>query len=282
MFSPYYAIARALGRGDPLNHCTINVSLWHRDRYFWGFTERNRNSVTRTENRLHIGTSGLHWDGNALNIDIDELNWPRMNRVRGRLRLIPTALTDRCVMLDSVGWHRWWPVAPHARLEADLQSPSVRWSGDAYFDHNAGQAPLEQSFSSWTWSRARLRDRTAIFYDLKKRHQEDLSVALIAGSDGSLEEMASPPGTVVLPKTRFRLPRSTHADAGTEPAVKKTIEDGPFYARSQLTADIHGERADVMQETLSLDRLTPKWIRYFVMYRSPRDWFGRHTHDLQP
>lgn len=151
-----------------------------------------------------------------------------------------------------------------------MGNPASRWSGDAYFDHNAGQSPLERSFRSWTWSRARLRDRTAIFYDLQRRDQDDLSVALEARSDGSLVEMDDPPPAANVSPTLWRLPRATRVDPGAVPRVLRTIEDGPFYARSLLSAKIGGEQSGVMQETLSLDRLRQAWIRYLVLYRNPR------------
>ncbi len=275
VFSTYYAISRAFQRGDPHNHCSMNVSLWDDDRYCWGFTERGRNALQRSADTLVIGPSQMRWDGNQLTIDLDELNWPRMNRIRGRLRLTPTALTSRSVLLDTASWHRWWPVAPHARIEVDIHSPGrARWKGDAYLDHNAGHAPLENSFSSWTWSRARLKHKTAIFYDLKRRDQEDLSVALVAGNDGSLTEMRPQLPAVSLPRTRWRLKRSTRADEKAGARVIRSIEDGPFYARSLLETRIDGQTSLAMQESLSLDRLKYPWIRYMVLYRNPRAWFS--------
>lgn len=270
MFSTYYRLARALGRGDPLNHCALNVSIWHAGKYHWAFTERGRRDVTRSSNELVIGPSNLHWDGTALTINIDELAWPRMNRLRGRLRVIPSALTDRSILLDTACWHNWWPIAPHARIEVALENPATRWSGDAYLDHNAGRAPLEDSFNSWTWSRAHLRDRTAIFYDLERRGQDNLAVALSAAQDGTLHELDNPPPQHDLPATAWRLRRKTRADAGTHPEVLKVMEDGPFYARSLLRTQLRGESSTVIQETLSLQRLANPLTRYAVLYRNPR------------
>ncbi|MEE4185895.1 MAG: hypothetical protein V2J12_09030 [Gammaproteobacteria bacterium] len=270
VFSTYYSIARALGRGDPLNHCSVNVSMWHAGKYHWAFTERGRDSLHRSSDALVVGPSSLSWDGTALTIELNELSWPRMGRLRGRLKVYPSAITSRSVLLDTTSWHRWWPIAPKARIEVEFDNPATRWSGDAYVDHNAGQGPLEKSFSSWNWSRAHLRDETAIFYDLERRDQEPLSVALSATSDGELRELDTPPPCAELPATLWRLNRMTRADAETQPEVLRVMEDGPFYARSLLRTRLKGEAATVMQETLSLKRLAQVWIRYLVLYRNPR------------
>jgi hypothetical protein len=43
-------------------------------------------------------------------------------------------------------------------VEVAFDNPSLRWSGPAYFDTNAGAAPLEQDFHSWDWCRAPVED----------------------------------------------------------------------------------------------------------------------------
>ena len=68
VFSPYYAWARAHGKGDPLNHCAVNVALYSRDRKRWAMTERGRGHVGRASSSLAIGPSLLTWDGDALTI----------------------------------------------------------------------------------------------------------------------------------------------------------------------------------------------------------------------
>jgi carotenoid 1,2-hydratase len=146
----------------------------------------------------------------------------------------------------------------------------MRWQGNAYIDTNTGQAPLEDTFSKWTWSRAHLQRRTAVFYDISRRSGGPLSLALLVNEDGSMAELLPPPPTATLPSTRWHLERSTRADAGHAPQLVRTIEDGPFYARSLIASHLGGEIAEVMQESLSLDRLRQPWIRTMVPYRNPR------------
>ena len=103
MFSPYYAWARAHGKGDPLNHCAVNVALYSRDRKRWAMTERGRGHVGRASSSLAIGPSLLTWDGDALTIRIDEVTAPAPTRIRGVVRVYPKALTTRAFALDPAG-----------------------------------------------------------------------------------------------------------------------------------------------------------------------------------
>ncbi len=94
MFSPYYAWSRRRGRGDPLQHCAVNVALYGRPKG-WAMTERGRSAVWRDATQLRIGPSLLHWDGTCLTIDIAEVTAPLPSRLRGTVRVHPAALTGR-------------------------------------------------------------------------------------------------------------------------------------------------------------------------------------------
>ncbi len=97
VFSPYYALARGLGRGDPLNHCALNVALYG-SRKRWALTERTRADLVRDETSLTIGPSKLDWDGTALTIEIDEVTVPLPSRIRGTVRVWPTATVERMLL----------------------------------------------------------------------------------------------------------------------------------------------------------------------------------------
>ena len=48
---------------------------------------------------------------------------------------------DRVFALDSANRHQWWPMAPRARIEVDIDSLSVHWRGGGYLDQNFGSEP---------------------------------------------------------------------------------------------------------------------------------------------
>ncbi len=265
VFSPYYAWS---GRRDPANHCALNVALYGSKKR-WAMTERGRGALKRDEGMLSIGPSALHWDGHALTIDIDEVTAPIPSRLRGQVRLYPEAVVNHPIVLDDVGNHCWWPIAPCARVEVDLDRPKLRWSGTGYFDSNRGDTSLESTFRRWDWSRAATPDGTAVLYDLETRGGEACSLAILFDPERGVVDFAPPP-PAALPKTLWRVGRGTRADGPSGAKVLKTLEDGPFYARSILETSLLGHRAEAVHESLSLDRFRNPIIQTFLPWRMPR------------
>jgi carotenoid 1,2-hydratase len=269
VFSPYYAWARRRGRGDPLDHCAINVALYGAAGKRWSMVERGAAAVHRQPDRLAIGASSVAWDGNALVVSIDEITVPWPSRIRGTVRLYPAVLCDQPFALDRAGLHRWFPLAPVARVEVELEHPALRWSGTGYLDSNAGAAPLEQAFSGWSWSRAGVGGGTALLYDVARRADAPLSLALYFDAAGRLHHFPPPP-PAPLPRTGWRIERATRADAGHAARLVHTLEDTPFYARSMVEARLLGAPATAMHESLSLDRFRQRWVQMLLPFRMPR------------
>jgi carotenoid 1,2-hydratase len=269
VFSPYYAWARRhAGRGDvdPMNHCALNVALYGGPGSRWAMTERGRDAVSREARTLKIGPSALRWIGDDLHIEIDEITVPRPSRLRGRVVLRPSRRVSHSVELAP--GHLWSPMAPVARADVDLGGR--RWSGTGYLDSNCGEAPLEQDFRSWNWSRATLAGgRSAVFYDVDRIHAEPLHVGLQFGSDGSVLE-AAPPPLAPLPATAWRIPRQARSDPGTPARVLRTLTDAPFYARSLVDARWLGEPVVAFHESLSLSRFDRAWVQAMLPFRMPR------------
>ena len=232
-------------------------------------TERGRASVARSAATLAIGSSALAWDGATLTVTLDEVTAPWPTRVRGTVRLHAAALTGHVVPLDSAGGHRWQPIAPCARVEVALSDPSLRWSGQGYFDTNAGDAPLEDTFAHWHWSRACLPDMTAILYDVCRRDGARTTLALHCDAQGTVREFPPPP-PARLPATRWRIARATRTDEGSVARVTRTLEDAPFYARSLVASQVLGKPAIAVHESLSLTRFRAAWVRMLLPFRMPR------------
>ncbi len=273
VFSPYYAWARRRGPADPERFCAVNVALYGPGRKKrWTLTERGRPALSRAHAWLSIGRSGLVWDGNALTIRIVETTSPWPSPLRGTIVVHPAALTGRTETLDEAGRHRWSPIAPVGRVEVTMEQPSLRWSGHAYLDSNAGERPLEDDFVRWDWSRADRREGAALLYDVTRRDGSSMSLALAADRAGGLSAFEAPP-PAALPMTGWRVRRGTRADAGFAPRVLRTLEDTPFYARSVLATRLLGEEAVAVHESLSLDRFRNKLVQAMLPFRMPR-WTG--------
>ena len=265
VFSPWYAWA---GRKDPLDHCAVNVCLYGPRANRWAMTERKRGALTRDANMLTIGLSALSWDGGVLTIRIDEISTPFFKPVRGVVRVEPAGVNQHVFDLSDGGQHIWRPIAPSAHVTAAFSQPGLRWSGDGYFDMNAGAEPLEEGFSDWTWSRAALTKGSTVLYDANPRRGDPLSMALRFDRHGGFEQ-APPPPLAPLPRTGWRVARMTRADDGAA-KVQRGFEDTPFYARTLLDTQLFGERVASVHESLSLDRFANPIVRCMLPVRMPR------------
>jgi len=284
VFSPYYAAARrrAGRRGevaDPLDHCAINVALYGGRSKHWAMTERGRGALARDRSALSIGPSSLVWDGRGLSAEIAEWTVPRPRRLRGEIRLRPDVIFERAHRLDpgpgGGGDHRWWPIAPCARVEVDFAQPALRWSGRAYLDSNRGEAPLEQAFRRWQWSRSTFADgSTAVVYDVvpRRRAGPGACIARRFTTRGGCFEFEPPPPVGIRP-TFWRIDRTPAMDPPLPARACRSFEDAPFYARSQLEGQLLGEAVETVHESLDLDRFRQRWVQGLLPFRMPRAAF---------
>jgi carotenoid 1,2-hydratase len=268
VFSPYYFGARSRQPTDPQEHVAINVGLYRPSNKLWAMTERGSGDLARDADSFAVRSSQLRWVRNELHIDIDERSMPLARKLRGRIIVRPTCWNERRFALDAAGRHSWQPVAPVARMEVLFDEPSWCWQGDAYVDTNAGERPLEKDFRSWHWSRSSDDGMTAITYAVDRLDGSERDLAIRFDAEGRCEEFEMPP-RVVLPSTGWRIAR--RANSPSIPAVVRTLEDTPFYARSVLRiAGADGEGRHVMHESLSLTRFCKPWVRFLLPFRMPR------------
>ncbi len=265
VFSPYYARSRARGASDPGEHCAINVGLYGAPRR-WTMTERGARDVRREASMLAIGASSIAWHRDALVIDLHERGAPLPHAVRGTIVVEATPYDVPALALDGAGRHRWYPVAPCARVTVALDSPRMRWEGPGYHDANLGDEPLEDGFSSWHWSRARVGPETLISYDVRERCGEARSIALRCAPGAAPREIELPPA-VTLPRSRWGITRATR---GEDARVVTTLLDAPFYARSLVESRMGAQTAVAMHESLDLDRFRASWVRMMLPFRMPR------------
>ncbi len=281
VFSPYYAWARrwhGAEGADPNQHCAINVGLYDlttdkRHGNYWTMTERGANAVQRDARNFHVGPSALQWQDNTLVATLNELSAPIPRRVKGSIRLTPSIdaeATNHRVAIDRAGRHFWQPIAPTARVEVHLDQPDLRWTGHAYLDSNDGATPLESSFRQWQWSRGTLADgSTAVRYDVTLADGSQLELARRYSRRGDMSEIAAAPACPFA-GTRWGIPRACHTTAAFAPTVAATLESGPFYARSLINTEWHGEPIAAVHESLSLARFANPMVQAMLPFRMPR------------
>lgn len=267
VFSPYYKWS---GRSDPENHCALNVALYGATGARWTMTERGRNSIARDADSFSIGRSHIGWQGEKLIVEIDEICAPIPRRLRGRIILEPQAFTESFYALDPAALHRWYPIAPRARVSVTLEKPALSWQGEAYCDSNGGDESLEEGFRDWTWSRGHAAANTTVLYDSHRRDGGRGALALQFDARGIAVEREPPP-VRPLPKTRlWRIPRETRCDTGASPEVAMTFEDTPFYSRSMIRTRLFREDTIGVHESLYLDRFVSPVVQAMLPFRMPR------------
>jgi carotenoid 1,2-hydratase len=265
VFSPYYAQARRKGTAKPENHCAINVALYGKHKR-WAMTERGSTNVRRTGSRFDVGRSSFAWDGDSLNIVIEERCSPLPRPLRGRVTLDADALYNAPVQLDLGGKHFWSAVAPHGCVKVEFENPGLSWSGPAYHDMNWGDEPIEQGFKNWTWLRSTQDRTTQVLYDLERRDGSRFTFGRNFNA-GQVSEREVPPAKK-LPRGFWRMPRSVTSDE--TPTLITTLEDAPFYTRNHVGISLDGERQDAYHESLSLDRWQNPIVQLMLPFRMPR------------
>lgn len=265
VFSPWYGWS---GRRNPADHCCINVALYGRGGR-WTMTDRGESALRQTPTTLEVGPSRMHWDGGSLAIHVDERTVPRLDRLRGVIRVHPAAITDVELPLDPEGSHVWRPFAPVAEIEVDLDRPGWRWTGHGYLDANFGERALETDFRTWTWARLPTRAGATCLYDAVRRDGSTLAAAIRFDGSGRATAFDAPPAAA-LRQSLWALPRSTRADPGVRPVQVKAMLDAPFYCRSAIRTTIDGETSVGVHEALDLDRFAKPWLKPMLALRVPR------------
>lgn len=231
-------------------------------------TDRGEAALTRTAGRIDIGPSSMEWDGTAVTIRVDEMTWPHMRRMRGHVRLIPSAITEVELPLTPDGAHIWRPLAPTARIEVRLGRHG-EWDGHGYLDSNFGLRPLEEDFSYWTWGRFPTEDGSICFYDPQRRDGTRLDFAARFAAGGSAEAIEPPP-KVPLRRSLWAVRRETRGDAGTRARQTRAMLDAPFYTRSAITTRLGGRDLEGVHEAIDLDRFASPLLKPLIACKVPR------------
>ncbi|MGZ2259921.1 carotenoid 1,2-hydratase [Roseobacter sp. A03A-229] len=266
VFSPWY---RWSGRRNPQNHVCINVATYGRGGRFT-MTDRGAAALRQTNSRFEVGPSMMRWERDQLVIDVDEISGPPLiNRIRGQIRVSPTALTDVELPLTADGAHIWRPFAPSARIEVEIDRPGWQWQGDGYFDANFGSRALEEDFSYWTWGRFPTASGATCFYDATRLDGSELAAGFRFDQSGHAETIALPP-KARLRRSLWAVKRETRADTGFIPRQKLAMLDAPFYTRSAVETQLDGERVTGVHEALDLRRFRSPLLKPMLAVRVPR------------
>ena len=266
VFSPWY---RWSGRRNPQNHVCINVATYGPGGRFT-MTDRGASALRQTASRFEVGPSMMRWDGDRLVIDINEISGPPLiTRLRGQIRVPPSALTSVELPLTPDGAHVWRPFAPKSRIEVDIDRPGWQWEGEGYFDANFGSRALEEDFGYWTWGRFPHDDGTTCFYDATRLDGSELAAGFHFDADGQGKTIPLPPKSR-LRRSLWAVRRETRSDPGFAPRQKLNMLDAPFYSRSAVEIQLGGARVTGVHEALDLRRFRNPLLKPMLAVRVPR------------
>lgn len=267
VFSPYYALARARGRGDPEHHVAMNVALTGTPNR-WAMTERGRAALDRSADAISIGRSAMRWRGTELHIVVDETTAPIPRRLLGEVVVRPRGRTPWAFRLDGAGRHRWHPLAPLCDIEVRFSQPGLAWSGTGYFDTNNGDEPLEAAFQSWDWTRYEVGNEARIAYDAIEQGGTSRPLSLTVA--GSLVSADAPVSYYALKRSMWGIPRRIPCDDGERGEILETMVDAPFYARTAIRSTIGGQSVCGVTESLVLSRVSNPLVRLMLPFKTPR------------
>jgi carotenoid 1,2-hydratase len=265
VFSPYYARARRKGLGNAENHCAINIALYG-DTKRWAMTERGQHDLVRDAKQFVCGPSSLRMDGDVLTITVNERCMPLPLALKGVVKIHLPQCYDSPVALDAYGLHQWRAVAPHARIEVQLNSPQLHWMGNAYHDMNWGAEPLEKGFKDWSWSRVHDENGAVVFYDAR-RFDESRKAFGLRFANGDVTEVNLPPSRP-LKRGFWGMVQDVRSDM--PPVLVSKLEDAPFYTRNHVRVGYGGQTRDAFHESLSLSKFDLGVVQAMLPFRMPR------------
>jgi carotenoid 1,2-hydratase len=278
VFSPWYFSRLAKGEpARPSEHCAVNFALTSKrtGASRWIFSEYDRFDGDLSRG-LCIGRSALtkRSDG-AYELSLADRppTYALPLGLEGRVVFTsdgPTAVPQEGpFVLDRAGAHRWAPVAPRCRVEVDLRSPNVRFSGSGYHDVNHGDEPLGAAFARWHWARSHERDRTRIRYDRALRDGTRRVLDIDHSRAGALVSHRDEPRAMELAMGAWTLmePAALRVDEQTILRDVRRVESSPFYARYTARTP-KGEPA--VGEHLDLDRFGLPMMQKMLPFRARR------------
>jgi carotenoid 1,2-hydratase len=266
VFSPWY---RWSGRKNPQNHVCINVATYGPGGRFT-MTDRGTSALRQSASQFTVGPSSMRWNGEQLVIDINEISSPPLiNRIRGQIRVTPSAITNVELALTGDGAHIWRPFAPRSRIEVDIDRPGWQWAGEGYFDANFGTRALEEDFSYWTWGRYPTSQGATCFYDATRLDGSELAAAFSFDTKGNAQTIPLPP-KAPMRRSLWAVRRETRGDSGTRARQVQAMLDAPFYSRSAVETTLNGETVTGVHEALDLTRFRSPLLKPMLAVRVPR------------
>ena len=263
VFSPYYFRSRSRGATPAEEHVSLNVILYGPSKSRWCMTERGAAALDQSSSCLSIGPSAVHLTDTGVTIQIDERATPFGQRVQGTVQLRFQRAVETCFELDDAGEHWWW-LRRRWRRWTWMARPALKWAGSAYMDSNFGARPIETDSHLELVPRTPGGEGCQIHHDTQLAGGGSKHLSLSIDEAGALQRETFP--ALILPKGPiWRVERPSRLPASERMSIK-TLEDTPFYTRSQIRVN----EQEFMHESLDLRRFCQPWVQTLLPFRMPR------------
>ena len=199
----------------------------------------------------------------------------RRQGARASVRVIPEALNPASFALDPA---REPHLALHgparAHRSGDGKSRACPGRGRAISTTIAGASLWKDGFPHLALvARAYEIEGAVVCYEGERGDGSVFASAIRFDREGFPEEVDLPP-IASLPRSRWQIARSARSEIGRA-KVRKTWEDTPFYARSELATKLYGEEVVAVQESLDMRRFASPVVQFMLPFRMPRKSAGK-------
>lgn len=283
---PFVPGARALGA--PSGHGSLMCGLTRAGKtMFYSLVEHHVEEDFAADGSAVIGQTAIsvkETEGNLTLTANLEVPFGGANHLVGRVTLSGEKLRLPGPAVDKDGEeHVWSPrvLSGVARVELSDGSERYEFSGSGYFDGNhSAQSLFRQNIRSWTWARVSFGEHSAVIYHILGSSQsaqgkaEQLIFASGTGPELLIHQEArvdfqgrrvSPYG-IVAPSEVF----ASSETGNCRIQLGARVEDGPFYQRYAVSAEMDGEAGRGFLEVLRPNRVDASFLRPLVRMRTYR------------
>lgn len=275
---------------DPMENCGISVNVYYKNKRIFttlqeGMGNESDFSISKCQGIFGANSFTFDEESNSYSVTIDTSNQNLPTTLKGSFKLTVTAPIENthCEVTD----HLWTLVAPRARFTATFSLYEYEHivlnetiNGFAYHDHNCGVEPLHLHFSQWYWGNLQSEKYSLVFYDVLAFQNRNCEATVTLSTDDSFEEL-----TVVDVKysgykisfmgiryaTRYLFLCTTKSGKNVKISIatKRIKEQGPFYLRFAITAEVHFDSeiySDFVgiAEYMDAQTLQQRWILPFL------------------
>ncbi len=274
----------------PIENCGISVNVYHKNKRIFTTLQEgsgNDNDFSNTKCQGVFGANSFNFDEetNSYYVTIDTSNLNIPTTLKGSFKLSISAPIDNthCKVTD----HLWTLVAPRARFNAtfnlfeyDQIVLNETINGFAYHDHNCGVEPLHLHFSQWYWGNLQSEKYSLVFYDVLAFEHRNCEATVTLSTDDSFEELTvvdvkysgykfSFMGIRYATKYLFLCTTKSGKNVKIHIAIKRIKEQGPFYLRFSITAEVHFDSEIYkdfvgIAEYMDAQTLQKQWILPFL------------------